>query len=450
VRIHQTDTITAIATPPGTGGVGIVRISGHDAANIAQKICQRFPDPRIATFTRFFNNKAELMDEGIVIFFPSPASFTGEDVVELHGHGGQIVLNNIIKTVINYGARLARPGEFSERSFLNGKLDLVQVEAIADLIESSTEQAAKLATRTLNGEFSKRIEQLRDRLIGLRSFIEASVDFPEDDIGIIQAEDVTERLNGLCAVVARIFKSANQGRLLRDGINVVIAGRPNSGKSSLLNALAGCESAIVTPIPGTTRDLLKERIHLDGLPLHIIDTAGLREISDVIEQEGIRRAKKEIEQADCILWIYENNDIASAELDAIMHIQTIKNIIWINNKIDLKNQKPGIEIKDGKQIISLSAKTGAGVDLLRENLKESVGYNNLLEGEFIARQRHLDALKRVSYHLEEAGKVFNATSAGELLAEELRLAQNALSEITGEFVTDDLLDEVFSRFCIGK
>ncbi len=448
--IYETDTIAAIATPPGTGGVGIVRISGPDAANIARKICRTSPNPRIATFSRFYNYNAELMDEGIVIYFPSPASFTGEDVVELHGHGGQIVLNTILKNVVHHGARFARPGEFSERAFLNGKLDLVQVEAIADLIECSTEQAAKLATRTLNGEFSKHIEKLLEKLIELRCIIETAVDFPEDDIDIAQTEDVTERVNGLCEVVARVFKSASQGRLLRDGISVVIAGRPNSGKSSLLNALAGYESAIVSPIPGTTRDLLKEHIQLDGLPLHIIDTAGLRENSDLIEQEGIRRAKQEISHADCILWVYEQSDIASVEYDAFSQLPDIRDVTWINNKIDLKNENPGIKKREGKTTISLSAKTGAGVDLLREYLKESVGYKNSSEGEFIARQRHLDALNRVEFHLKEGGKIFTESSAGELLAEELRLAQNALSEITGEFVTDDLLDEVFSRFCIGK
>ncbi len=447
---HTADTIAAIATPPGKGGIGIVRISGPDAVGIGQRLCAKFPTPRTVGFTRFLDCNSEMMDEGIVLYFRAPASFTGEDVVELQGHGGPVVLNRILETSVFHGARIACPGEFSERAFLNGKLDLLQVEAVADLIESTTERAAKLATRTLAGEFSTRIENLLDQLIGLRTFIEAAVDFPEEEIDFQQSEKVAEGLDGVCKAISAVLKSAAQGRLLRDGITIVIAGRPNAGKSSLLNALAGYESAIVTPMPGTTRDLLKERIQVDGLPLHIIDTAGLREITDLAEKEGIKRAKKEIEQADRILWIYDTENPDEDATAAQAYVSDSNTITWINNKIDLKNQRAGIAVKDGAHVISLSAKTGEGVDLLKEHLKECAGYDSIIESEFIARQRHLDALNRVKQHLHAGERVFKLTGAAELIAEELRLAQNALSEITGEFVTDDLLGEIFGRFCIGK
>ncbi len=444
------DTIAAIATPPGIGGVGIVRISGPDAAVIGQRLCAKFPASRTVVFTRFLDCNSEMMDEGIVLYFRSPASFTGEDVVELQGHGGPVVLNRILETSVFHGARIAFPGEFSERAFLNGKLDLVQVEAVADLIESTTERAAKLATRTLAGEFSKRIENLLDQLIGLRSFIEAAVDFPEEEVDFLKYEKVTEGLDRVGKALSAVLKSAAQGRLLRDGMTIVIAGRPNVGKSSLLNALAGYESAIVTPLPGTTRDLLKERIQVDGLPLHIIDTAGLRDITDLAEKEGIRRAKKEIEQADRILWICDAKNPDENADTAKRYISDSNNVTWINNKIDLKNQRAGITVRDGAYVISLSAKTGEGIDLLREHLKECSGYDRISESEFIARQRHLDALNRVKQHLQAGERIFKLTGAAELIAEELRLAQNSLSEITGEFVTDDLLAEIFGRFCIGK
>ncbi len=432
------------------GGVGIVRISGPAAQTIGQAVSLNFPAPRIAGFSRFLSDDDAIIDEGIVLFFPGPGSFTGEDVVEFQAHGGPLVLNQLLSRVKSLGARLAKPGEFSERAFLNGKLDLAQVEAIADLIESSTEQAARSATRTLIGEFSQHIEGLLDQLIELRAYVEAAVDFPDEDVDFLQDESIGRRLDAIKNTLDDLNTSAARGKLLRDGMSIVIAGRPNVGKSSLLNALSGSDSAIVTPIAGTTRDLLRENIQIDGLPLHVIDTAGLREITDLVEQEGIRRAKKEILQADRVLWVFDDVDAEKAALDALPHLPDTDNITFINNKIDINQQEPDLQLENGRTLISLSAKTGEGMNLLREHLKQCVGYSSAGEGEFMARQRHLDALARTGEHLTQGELIFKETAAGELLAEELRLAQNALSEVTGEFVSDDLLGEIFGRFCIGK
>lgn len=444
------DTIAAIATPPGVGGVGIVRISGANVADIATAVVGSIPTPRFATFRRFLDADDRVVDEGVVLFFPSPNSFTGEDVLELQGHGGPVVLDRVLNRVLELGCRLARPGEFSERAFLNGKIDLLQAEAVVDLIESSTEAAARLATRTLQGEFSKRINGLVNRLIELRAFVEAAVDFPEEEIDFRADSDVIADLDDVLADLQVINETAHQGQLLRDGMTLVIAGRPNAGKSSLLNALTGRDAAIVTHIPGTTRDLLREHVQIDGLPLHIIDTAGLRDGADPVEQEGIRRARSEINQADRILWVFDDEEEDGHDsLDRALLPENVP-ITFVRNKIDRTGSKSGLTMSEDGPEVAVSVQSGNGMEALRRHLTESVGFHGAIEGEFIARRRHLDALERASVRLTTGKSVMLSTDAGELLAEELRLAQNALSEITGEFLPEDLLGEIFGRFCIGK
>jgi len=448
VNVHET--IAAIATPTGIGGVGIVRVSGQSAQRIAEMIIGHCPEPRIARYSRFRNDAGEIIDEGITLFFAAPHSFTGEDVLELQGHGGPVVMDMLLRRVLECGACLARPGEFSLRAFLNGKLDLAQAEAVADLIESDTSAAARLAVRSLEGEFSRRINRLVEKLIELRLYVEAAIDFPEEEINFLSDLKVSTDLRSIISSVENVEQSARVGRLLRDGMTLVIAGRPNVGKSSLLNALAGRESAIVTDIPGTTRDLLRERIQIDGLPLHLIDTAGLRESSDRVEQEGIRRARDEIRKADRILWIFDDREVpAYPDLDQ-ENLPTEIPITRVRNKIDLTGQSPLLqETAEGVEI-ALSAKTGKGIELLRDHLKQSIGYHSSQEGEFIARRRHLEALNIASKHLLVGQQALLEEGSGELLAEDLRLAQQALSEITGEFSSDDLLGRIFSSFCIGK
>ncbi|HEY1771914.1 MAG TPA: tRNA uridine-5-carboxymethylaminomethyl(34) synthesis GTPase MnmE [Gammaproteobacteria bacterium] len=448
--MNPTDTIAAIATPPGRGGIGIVRVSGPKARAIALELTSRVPKPRRASLREFRDEEGRSLDTGLVLFFPAPDSFTGEDVLELHGHGGAVVLDLVLKRVLDLGARQARPGEFSERAFLNDKLDLAQAEAIADLIDSGSEQAARAAMRSLNGEFSLRVTRLVEDITVLRAYVEAAIDFPDEEVDFLTEGDVAGRLDAIRDAFEALAAAARQGSLMREGLAVVIAGRPNAGKSSLLNQLAGHDAAIVTDIPGTTRDLLRERMHIDGLPLHLTDTAGLRESGDAVEQEGVRRAWSEMEKADRVLLVVD------ATLGLTVEDQTIIEsmpraipVTVIYNKIDLTGQRPAEDELDGVASVWLSAQYGLGLDLLRAHLKRVAGYQQTGEDGFTARRRHLDALKRAREHLEEATDHVQA-GAGELLAEELRLAQLCLNEITGEFTSDDLLGKIFSSFCIGK
>ncbi|OGT30049.1 MAG: tRNA uridine-5-carboxymethylaminomethyl(34) synthesis GTPase MnmE [Gammaproteobacteria bacterium RIFCSPHIGHO2_12_FULL_35_23] len=452
---HHTETIAAIATPPGRGGVGIVRVSGPQAAKIAKAILKTVPPIKTAFFSKFYSENDEVLDEGIALFFQNPHSFTGEDVLELQGHGGPIILDSLLKQVIHLGARLARPGEFSERAFLNDKIDLTQAEAVADLIDAATEQAAKSAVRSLCGEFSQKIKLLVEEVIHLRMYVEAAIDFPEEEIDFLADKFIAETLNKIIAELAEIRKSAKQGAILREGMTVVIAGKPNVGKSSLLNALSGIEAAIVSQIAGTTRDVLKEKINIDGMPLHIIDTAGLRESEDVIEQEGIKRAKQAIAQADEILLLMdatENNLSINESLATYFKglSYDLAKVTVIKNKIDKTKFTAGIKTENDFLVIYLSAKEKIGLALLKEHLKEKVGYQAEAEGIFMARRRHLEALTIAANHLQQGRKQLTEYKAGDFLAEELRLTQQALNEITGEFTNEDLLTRIFSSFCIGK
>jgi tRNA modification GTPase len=444
------ETIAAQATPSGRGGVGIVRISGKLARDCAEKMLGHCPRPRYAEYLPFYDLQRDLIDEGIALYFPAPNSFTGEDVLELQAHGGPVVLDRILATVQKLNIRLARPGEFSERAFLNGKLDLAQAEAIADLIDAGSEQAARCALRSLQGEFSQRIHQLVEGLTELRIYVESAIDFPEEEIDFLADGQVQAKLNGIEQALRAVERSAHQGSLLKEGMTVVLAGQPNAGKSSLLNALAGQETAIVTDIAGTTRDILREQINLDGMPLHIIDTAGLRESADAVEQEGIRRAWREIEQADRLLLLVDDAKGVTKEERAILdRLPHGLAITVVRNKADLSGNVAAV--MDGKlgSEIRLSAKTGEGVELLRDFLKQSMGYQGSGEGSFMARRRHLDALERAADNLVTGDQLLQQGS-GELLAEELRLAQQSLGEITGEVTSDDLLGRIFSSFCIGK
>ncbi|WP_335342985.1 tRNA uridine-5-carboxymethylaminomethyl(34) synthesis GTPase MnmE [Sedimenticola selenatireducens] len=448
--VDAQESIAAVATPPGMGGVGVIRISGKLATTVAINLTGSLPEPRLARFARFRDAEGQVLDEGLVLFFPAPHSFTGEDVLELQGHGGPVVLDLLLQRVLACGVRLARPGEFSQRAFLNGKLDLAQAEAIADLIESGTAAAARLAVRSLEGEFSRRIHQLVEQLILLRMYVEAAIDFPEEEIDFLSDGKVAGDLAEIIDAVEAVRKSAQLGRLMRDGMTLVIAGLPNAGKSSLLNSLAGRESAIVTDIPGTTRDLLREQIQIDGMPLHLVDTAGLRESSDAVEKEGIRRARAEIARADRILWIFDDKlDPQHRAFDSSLLPGSIP-VTFIRNKIDQSGTAAAVRETAAGFEIALSAKTGEGIDLLREHLKQCMGFNSGQEGEFIARRRHLDAIQRASEHLLTGRAALQDQGSGELLAEDLRQAQQALSEITGEFTADDLLGQIFSSFCIGK
>jgi len=448
--LFNTDTIAAIATPQGRGGIGVVRVSGPGVRELAVAVLGRLPEPRLARFGRFYANNREIIDSGLVLFFPAPHSFTGEDVLELQGHGGPVVMDLMLQRLLQLGARLARPGEFSERAFLNGKLDLAQAEAIADLIDAGTVAAARMAGRTLQGVFSEQVHSLVERLIELRLYVESAIDFPEEEIDFMSDSRVITHLHEIIDDLQKITHKANTGRLLRDGLTLVIAGRPNAGKSSLLNALAGEESAIVTEIPGTTRDLLKERIQIDGMPIHVVDTAGIRHSEDPIELEGIRRARAQIENADRILWVFDDQaDPDHLTLDRAELPQAVP-LTLIRNKIDLSGRPCGQGETDLGFEIALSAKSGLGMESLRRHLKESAGFAGAEEGEFIARRRHLDALHRALDQLRQGAAMLHRHRAGELLAEDLRLAQQQLSEITGEFTSEDLLGRIFATFCIGK
>ena len=444
---QNTDTIAAIATPPGRGGVGIIRVSGPLSKEISEKILGKIPKPRYADYLPFLDQNNETIDSGLALYFVAPNSFTGEDILELQGHGGPVVMDLLLQRVISLGARIAQPGEFSERAFLNDKVDLAQAEAIADLIEAGSEQAAKSAIKSLQGEFSQYIDDCVEALTHLRMYVEAAIDFPEEEIDFLSDGHVTKSLEKILIDMDSIFASAQQGVLLRDGMRVVLIGQPNTGKSSLLNALAGRDSAIVTHIAGTTRDVLREEINIDGMPLHVIDTAGLRESDDVVEQEGIKRTWIEIEKADRALLLVDDKTGITEEDDKIRQkLPKSLKVSIIRNKIDLTESKP----EEKETEISLSAKSGEGVEFLRDHLKKIMGYTGLTEGVFLARRRHLDALIRAKELVINGQTQLQESKAGELLAEDLRQAQHALGEITGHVSSDALLGKIFSSFCIGK
>lgn len=451
-----TDTIVAQATPPGRGGVGILRVSGKQATEVALQVLGKLPKPRYADYLPFLDGNGTILDQGIALYFPGPNSFTGEDVLELQGHGGPVILDLLLKRILSLpNIRIARPGEFSERAFLNDKLDLAQAEAIADLIDASSEQAARSAINSLQGVFSNRVHQLVEALTHLRIYVEAAIDFPDEEIDFLSDGKIEGQLNKVMLKLGSVRAEAHQGSLLREGMKVVIAGRPNAGKSSLLNALAGRDAAIVTDIAGTTRDVLREHIHIDGMPLHIIDTAGLREAGDEVERIGIERAWTEIERADRVLFMVDGTTTDATEPQQIWpefmaRLPTSLPITVVRNKADLTSEKLGISQIGTHSLIRLSARTGEGVQALREHLKHSMGFTSNTEGGFLARRRHLKALEIAAEHLQQGMEQLVSAQAGELLAEELRQAQLALSEITGEFTSDDLLGRIFSSFCIGK
>jgi tRNA modification GTPase len=444
------DTIAAIATPFGKGGVAIIRISGPQSFNIATQLSDKKPLVRQALFTPFYDAQQDIIDSGICLYFKAPHSYTGEDVVEIQGHGGIVVINMLLKRITSLGARIAHPGEFTERAFLNNKLDLTQAEAVADIIESTTEHSVRSAQRSLQGVFSKLIDDLVSELTELRIFIEAAIDFVDEEIDFLNDGIIEQRIKSLIEQITAVLSNAKSGQLLRDGIAIVLVGQPNAGKSSLLNCLTGQDTAIVTDIAGTTRDVLKEYIQLDGLPLHIIDTAGIHDSDNLIEKEGIRRAHHEIKQADKVLIIHDVRD--QKGLDDFIAQLDIRpdNQVVIFNKIDLIGEPANVLNHDSGDQIFLSIKTGEGLDLLKNYLKKSVGYNENQEAVFIARQRHVNALSEALTAIRTGLMQLQVHQAAEIVAEELRLAQNHLGEITGKISSDDLLGKIFSSFCIGK
>ncbi|MDH5231920.1 MAG: tRNA uridine-5-carboxymethylaminomethyl(34) synthesis GTPase MnmE [Gammaproteobacteria bacterium] len=445
------DTIVAQATPPGRGGVGIIRVSGPLASKIAETITGKKLKPRFADYLAFKNQNQEIVDYGIAIFFKSPHSFTGEDVVELQGHGGPMVMDAIMQACLFAGARVARPGEFSQQAFLNNKLDLSQAEAIADLINASTQAAANSALHSLQGEFSKKINQLLQQMIHLRMYVESALDFPEEEIDFLADDQITQQLDNIKNELKNIFQTAKQGRLLNEGMTLLILGKPNAGKSSLLNALSETDSAIVTDIAGTTRDILRESIQIDGMPLHIVDTAGLRDATDAVEQEGVRRALLQAEKADHIILLIDEQDQVERTLQELeSRLPANNQYTVVLNKCDLVNKTPSELQINNHQAIRLSAHTGQGLAILKNHLKKIMGFQEGAESQFMARRRHLDALQRSSECVQRGEQQLKVNQAGELLAEELRLAQESLGEITGEFHNDDLLGKIFSEFCIGK
>ncbi|HEX6571897.1 MAG TPA: tRNA uridine-5-carboxymethylaminomethyl(34) synthesis GTPase MnmE [Steroidobacteraceae bacterium] len=448
-----TDTIAAISTAPGRGGVGIVRVSGPGVTAIAAALLGRVPEPRRAGLHAFTDEAGAPIDQGLALYFPAPHSYTGEDVLELHGHGGPVVMDLLLRRLLGLGARLATAGEFTQRAFLNDKLDLAQAEAIADLIDSGSAQAARAALRSLQGEFSRQVHELSERALELRMWIEAAIDFPEEEIDFLADRALGARMDDLRRRFGELAETARQGALLRDGLTVVIAGRPNAGKSSLLNRLAGYEAAIVTAIPGTTRDVLRERISIDGLPLHVLDTAGLREPQDTVEVEGIRRAHAEIARADRVLFVVDSADTEAVRgIDAdLARLPADVPRTLVFNKIDRSGESARLDTgADGSARVYVCAATGAGLDTLRQHLKDCVGFHPAAEGALSARTRQLDALRRARAHVETAHRLLAERHAGELVAQELRDAQCALGEITGEVSSDDLLGRIFSSFCIGK
>lgn len=442
------DTIAALATPAGRGGIGVIRISGSrvpEIASVMLKTLQKLPTPRQATLTEFVDTDGHLLDYGLALYFPAPHSFTGEDVLELHGHGGMVVMDAVLKAVLALGARLARPGEFSERAFLNGKIDLTQAEAIADLIDSASTQAARCALRSLQGEFAVAIHALVEQVLQLRSYIEAGIDFVEEEVDLLADGQVQQTLTGLLVHIDDIVAKAHQGFLLKEGMRLAIVGAPNVGKSSLLNRLAERETAIVTPIAGTTRDIVREQITLAGMPVHLIDTAGLRETTDIVEQEGIRRTKLALQEADVVLLVIDNR-YASDTVPAPLLADMPPSPLIIRNKIDVSGQAAGLQANG---VFYLSAHTGAGISALKTYLQEKMGLRSNMEGVFMARRRHLEALQQARTALV-AGLHYTQSRQSELLAEELGQAQRVLGEITGTVTTEDLLGRIFATFCIGK
>lgn len=450
------DTIIAQATPPGRGGVGIIRVSGPKSELVAQAVLNKIPKVRSADYLSFLDEQQQTIDQGIAVLFKAPNSFTGEDVLELQGHGGPVIMDMLMRRILLIdGIRMARPGEFSERAFLNDKMDLTQAEAIADLIDATSEQAAKSAMQSLQGEFSNKINTLTESLIHLRIYVEASIDFPEEEVDFLADGKIAQALYGIIDNLAAVKEQARQGSIIREGMKVVIAGRPNAGKSSLLNALAGKESAIVTDIAGTTRDVLREHIHIDGMPLHIIDTAGLRESPDRVEQIGIERAWEEINNADQVLFMVDGTTTNATDPheiwpDFIDRLPSSIGLTVIRNKADLTGEDLAISEDNGHKVFKISAKEDLGLSELKDHLKQCMGYQSSTEGGFIARRRHLNAIEQAEEHLAIGKEQLEVYKAGELLAEELRLAQEQLSEITGEFTSDDLLGRIFTSFCIGK
>jgi tRNA modification GTPase len=453
--VASADTIVAIASAPGRGAVGVIRVSGPNVPQIAESIIGHLPPPRVAQVAHFLAGDGEWLDRGLVLYFPAPASYTGEHVLELQGHGGVLVLDSLLKRVLDLGCRMARPGEFSERAYLNGKMDIAQAEAIADLIDAGSTAAARAAVRSMQGEFSSRVHELQAQITELRTLVEAAIDFPDEELDFVPGSVLGDRIVKIFMGFDAITAAARQGALLREGLNVVIAGKPNAGKSSLLNKLVGDEIAIVTDQPGTTRDVLRQQIHLEGLPLNLIDTAGLRSAADVVEAEGVRRAHSELERADRVLYVLDASvalgESCASDLAAELNeLPKGVPVTLIFNKVDLSGAEPQAdESRDPPQVF-LSAATGAGLELLRAHLKKRAGFSAGESGVFSARRRHLDALARARSSVVQAAQTLTTTRAFELFAEELRRAQMALGEITGEFSSDDLLGEIFSSFCIGK
>jgi tRNA modification GTPase len=444
------DTIAAIASPLGRGAVGVIRISGSDVPRVAVALLGALPNPRVANLRRFRDADGTALDEGLVLYFPAPASFTGEHVLELQGHGGAFIADRVLNRVLGMGVRMARPGEFSERAFLNGKMDLAQAEAVADLIDAGTTAAARAAVRSMQGEFSTRIRELQSQLTELRVYVEAAIDFPDEEIDFLSNPALQDRLSRVFAGFDSIIAAARQGALLREGLNVVIAGAPNAGKSTLLNRLVGDDVAIVTSLPGTTRDVLRHQVHFDGLPVNLIDTAGLRMAADAVEEEGIRRAKSEMQRADRVLYVLDATLGYPKSAADLTHLPPKVPVLFVMNKIDLLGIAPRLESNAGFTRVYLSAQTGAGTLLLRDHLKTSAGYLEADSGALSARRRHLDALRRARELVESAADILRQAHAIELFAEDLRLAQRNLSEITGDFGSEDLLGEIFGSFCIGK
>jgi tRNA modification GTPase len=453
--VASADTIVAIASAPGRGAVGVIRVSGPNVPQIAESIIGHLPPPRVAQVAHFLAGDGEWLDRGLALYFPAPASYTGEHVLELQGHGGVLVLDSLLKRLLDLGCRMARPGEFSERAYLNGKMDIAQAEAVADLIDAGSTAAARAAVRSMQGEFSSRVHELQAQITELRTLVEAAIDFPDEELDFVPGSVLGDRIVKIFMGFDAITAAARQGALLREGLNVVIAGKPNAGKSSLLNKLVGDEIAIVTDQPGTTRDVLRQQIHLEGLPLNLIDTAGLRNAADLVEAEGVRRAHSELERADRVLYVLDASLAAgeSGASDLAAELNELPKgvpVTLIFNKVDLSGAEPQAdESRDPPQVF-LSAATGAGLELLRAHLKKRAGFSAGESGVFSARRRHLDALDRARASVVQAAQTLTTTRAFELFAEELRRAQMALGEITGEFSSDDLLGEIFSSFCIGK
>lgn len=440
-------TIAALATPPGVGGIAVVRVSGPNARQISQEVLGHIPAPRSFTRRKFLDASGAAIDHGIALFFPAPHSLTGEDVLELHAHGGPVVIDLLLKRVTAIGARLARPGEFSERAFLNGKLDLAQAEAIADLIGAGSEAAARSALQSLEGEFSRRINTIVEALTRLRMYVEAAIDFAEEEIDFLSDARVSAELASILANIDILFAEARQGSLLQSGMTIVLAGAPNSGKSSLLNALAGEDAAIVSATPGTTRDIVRMRIDIDGMPIHVLDTAGLRSSVDAIEQEGMARARAAMQRADRVLVVVDDSQPPVPDVEQYLPPMIPRTTVY--NKIDLSGRQAGTTAI-AEAVVAVSAKTGVGLDALRAHLKDCMGFQPAGEGGFIARRRHLEAIERARRHVVLGQHQLEDRRAGELLADDLRRAQHALGEITGEFTPDDLLRRIFSSFCIGK